>query len=304
MSRITVFTPTYNRAYCLHKCYESLKRQTCKDFDWLIIDDGSTDGTGALVKTWLSEPHDFEIRYVYKENGGMHTGYNKAYELIAAELSINVDSDDYLTDTAIEEILQFWDSNKREDIGGIYALDCYENGKITGTAFPEDLKEFKGWGHKIVFYEVDGQKKKYVNHGDKKFIGVTKVINQYPPIPVFEGEKYHSLYFKQHLIERDYSILIFNKPVCVVEYLEDGSSRNMYSQYVKNPKGFCNERRFVMQYAPSIRIRFVSAVHYVAESYISKDKYFLRNSTNRLLTVAAIPLGTMLYFWIRKKTSK
>ena len=304
MSRITVFTPTYNRAYCLHKCYESLKRQTCKDFDWLIIDDGSSDGTDELVQKWLAEDNDFQIRYVYKENGGMHTGYNTAYELIDAELSINVDSDDYLTDNAIERILKFWDANKRDDIGGIYALDCYEDGSITGTAFPDDLKEFHGWGHKIVYYEAAGKKKKYVNQGDKKFIGITRVINQYPPIPVFEGEKYHSLYYKQHLIERDYTVLILNEPVCVVEYMADGSSKNMYFQYIRNPKGFCNERRFVMQYAPGISIRFMAAVHYVAESIIAKDRHFLKHSTNKPMTVLALPVGVALYFWIRRKTKQ
>lgn len=304
MSRITVFTPTYNRAYCLHKCYESLKRQTCRDFSWLIIDDGSTDGTGEMVQKWIGEGNDFHIQYVYKENGGMHTGYNTAYSIIDTELSINVDSDDYLTDTAIEEILAFWDANKRDDVGGIYALDCYEDGSITGAAFPEDLKEFHGWGHKIIYYEAGGKKKRHVNHGDKKFIGVTKIINSYPPIPVFEGEKYHSLYYKQHLIERDHTVLIYNKPVCVVEYMADGSSRNMYYQYVRNPKGFCNERRFVMQYAPAFSIRLSAAIHYVAESILAKDRHFIRHSTNKPLTVAAVPVGIALYFWIRKKTKQ
>lgn len=302
MSRITVFTPTYNRAYCLHRCYESLQRQTCRDFEWLIIDDGSTDNTSQLVQRWIDAATDFPIRYVYKENGGMHTGYNLAYALITSELSINVDSDDYLTDTAIEDILTFWEENRREDIGGIYALDCYADGRITGTAFPEDLKSFKGWGHKKVFYESNGEKKCYVNRGDKKFIGVTRVIHQYPPIPVFPGEKYYSLYFKQHLIERDYTILILNRPVCVVEYLEDGSSRNIYHQYVRNPKGFCSERRFVMQYAPDLQTRMLAAIHYVAESMLANDRKFVTNSTNKPLTVAAIPVGIALYAWIRWRT--
>ena len=138
MAKITVFTPTYNRAYCLNKCYESLKRQTNKDFEWLIIDDGSTDNTKYLVEDWIKEKKDFNIRYVYKENGGMHTAYNLAYEKIDTELSMNVDSDDFLTDTAIEDILTFWNSNKSGAVGGIYALDQYNDGKIVGCAFPED----------------------------------------------------------------------------------------------------------------------------------------------------------------------
>ena len=78
MVTLTVFTPTYNRAYCLHKGYEALCRQTCKDFEWIIIDDGSSDHTKELVDTWLQKDNGFQIRYVYKENGGMYTGYNAA----------------------------------------------------------------------------------------------------------------------------------------------------------------------------------------------------------------------------------
>ena len=78
---ITVFTPTYNRAYCLHNGYEALCRQTIKDFLWIVVDDGSTDNTKELVKSWQSKDNGFEIRYIYKENGGLHTTYNVALEL-------------------------------------------------------------------------------------------------------------------------------------------------------------------------------------------------------------------------------
>lgn len=302
MNQITIFTPTFNRAYCLHKCYESMKRQNCQKFDWLIIDDGSTDGTRELVQQWIEEQHEFNIKYVYKENGGMHTAYNTAYEIIETELCMNIDSDDYLTNTAVYDILKFWNKNKQSEVGGIYALDQYEDGKIVGYGFPDDLQEFHGWGYKIIFYKVNGKAKRFVNFGDKKFIGVTQVIKDYPEIPVFEGEKYHSLYYKQHLIERDYKILIMNYPVCVVEYMEDGSSRNMYSQYIKNPKGFCDERRFVMQNAPLFRLRLEAAIHYVAESIIAKDVQFIQNSSNKAVTVLAIPMGILLYFIIKRKT--
>lgn len=304
MNPITIFTPTYNRAYCLHKCYESMKRQSCQNFDWLIIDDGSSDGTEELIRRWMKEQHGFTIRYKYKKNGGMHTAYNVAYEMIETELSMNVDSDDYLTDTAVEDILAFWEKNKQEGIGGIYALDQYEDGKIVGCPFPKELKQFHGWGYKTIFYESNGERRCHHNKGDKKFIGVTDVIKQYPPIPVFEGEKYRSLYYKQHLIERDYTILIFNKPVCVVEYMEDGSSKNMYFQYIRNPKGFCDERKFVMQYAPSRKLRLEASVHYVAESLLAREKHFIKESTNKSATICVIPLGVLLYLWIRKKTKE
>lgn len=302
MKSITIFTPTFNRAYCLNKCYESMLQQTCKDFEWLIIDDGSTDGTRKLVEDWIMKKPPFPIRYIYKQNGGMHTAYNTAYENITTELCMNVDSDDWLTKTAVEEILYFWKQNHRNDVGGIYALDCYENGEIIGRPFPEDLKEFRGWGYKTIFYTVNGQNKSFVNRGDKKFIGVTEVIKKYPPIPVFENEKYYSLYYKQHLIERDYSILIYNHPVCIVEYMLDGSTNNMYFQYVKSPKGFCDERRFVMKYAPTYKLKFEAAIHYIAESKLSLDKHYIRNAPCKFLTIMALPFGIMLFILIRHKT--
>ena len=132
---LTIFTPAYNRAYTLHKCYESLKRQTNKNFKWMIIDDGSTDNTVDLVAKW-KEKSDFEIIYIYKQNGGMHTAHNTAYQNIDTELNVCIDSDDYLTDDAIDKILSFWEENKDEKYGGIIALDIFQNGEIIGTKLP------------------------------------------------------------------------------------------------------------------------------------------------------------------------
>ena len=104
---LTIFTPTYNRAYTLHLCYESLKRQTSKDFVWLIVDDGSTDNTKEVVENWISE-NEVSIRYHYQDNQGMHGAHNTAYELIDTELNVCIDSDDYMPDDAVEKIVLFW----------------------------------------------------------------------------------------------------------------------------------------------------------------------------------------------------
>ena len=134
---ITVFTPSYNRAYILGKCYESLNRQTCKDFVWLIIDDGSTDSTRELVESWTQRDNGYEIRYVYKENGGLHTGYNKAIELMDTELSICIDSDDFMPSDGIERILKIWNNRKEPDLAGLIGLDYDERGTLIGTLLPE-----------------------------------------------------------------------------------------------------------------------------------------------------------------------
>ena len=123
MPTITIFTPAYNRAHTLPRTYESMLRQSCKDFSWLIVDDGSTDGTEELVKPWLSADNGFEIRYVRKENGGMHTAHNTAYELIDTELNTCVDSDDALADDAVEQILAKWEAVRDKGYAGIIALD-------------------------------------------------------------------------------------------------------------------------------------------------------------------------------------
>lgn len=107
---LTVFTPTYNRAHTLPRTYQSLCRQECKDFVWLVVDDGSTDGTADLVRSWQQEANGLEIRYIYKENGGMHTAHNAAYEVIDTELNVCIDSDDCLADGAVKK---FWTNGVR-----------------------------------------------------------------------------------------------------------------------------------------------------------------------------------------------
>ena len=302
MKPITVFTPTFNRAFCLGDLYESLVNQTNKNFLWLLIDDGSSDTTNELVKSWILE-NKIEIQYVYKENGGMHTAHNTAYDYLKTELNVCIDSDDSMTVDAIDKILNFWNVNKTENCGGIYALDQDKNGKIIGEKFPDDLKSFKGWGCKTIFYGENNEKIVDIK-GDKKFISVTKILNQYPKIPVFKNEKYYSLYYKQHFIERDYTILILNEPVCIVEYLADGSSASMFSQYVKNPKGFQHLRILMMQMAPSFKLKFTQAIHYINSCLLLKQYNFYKKETNIFLVTAAIPFGIVLYILTLYKHNK
>ena len=140
MKTLTIFTPTFNRAYTLHKCYESLKRQTSKDFVWLIIDDGSSDNTKELVDKWINE-NEVEIRYYYQKNQGMHGAHNTAYKLIETEINTCIDSDDYMTDDAVEKIVNFWNKNRKRGLAGFVALDAYQNGEVIGTRLPENIDE-------------------------------------------------------------------------------------------------------------------------------------------------------------------
>ncbi|MDY3002440.1 MAG: glycosyltransferase family A protein [Romboutsia timonensis] len=291
MKTLTVFTPAYNRAYTLHKCYESLQKQTSKDFTWLIIDDGSTDNTKELVDSWISE-NKIEIRYKYQENQGMHGAHNTAYELIDTELNVCIDSDDYMPEDAVENIVSFWKENKREDLAGIAGLDIYESGEIIGDKLPENIKESTYWD---IYH-------KYKVKGDKKLVYRSDLTRKYP-YPVFEGEKYVGLGYKYAKLDDNYKLLFLNKPLCVVEYMEDGSSRNMLRQYRNNPRGFSFIRIEDMKNPRAdLKFKFKSCVHYVSSSLISKNRNFIKDSNCKILTILAFPIGFFVYKYIIKNT--
>ena len=141
MPILTIFTPAYNRGHTLPRTYASLRRQDCKDFIWLVVDDGSTDNTAELVKVWQAEETEFEIRYLYKENGGMHTAHNAAYANIDTELNVCLDSDDALADGAVRCIVDLWDKTDRRKYAGIIGLDADMNtGKVIVSCIAVDMK--------------------------------------------------------------------------------------------------------------------------------------------------------------------
>jgi glycosyltransferase involved in cell wall biosynthesis len=139
---ITVFTPTYQRADTLPRVYESLVAQTSRDFEWLIIDDGSTDETVDLVRRWISDDPPFAIRYVYQENRGKHVADNRAVAEARTELIATLDSDDRYLPQTIASFLEIWrgiPERERSSFSGAVALCALENGTIVGDPFPEDV---------------------------------------------------------------------------------------------------------------------------------------------------------------------
>ena len=210
MVLLTVFTPTYNRAHTLPEAYCSLKAQTSKNFLWLIVDDGSTDRTAALVSAWMQAEKAFSIRYLYRPNGGMHAAHNTAYAHIETELNLCLDSDDRLAKDTVEQIEKRWAQIKSKNYAGLIGLDDDGNGKLIGTGFPPGLTETTLSG-----YYAGGGK------GDKKLVYRTDIIRKYPPYPEFPDEKYVALAAKYRMIDRDYKLAVLNRVLCHVTYLED-----------------------------------------------------------------------------------
>lgn len=291
MPLLTIFTPSYNRAHTLPRLYESLRRQSNKDFLWLIIDDGSSDNTRELVDSWIQQEQEFEIRYVYKENGGMHTAHNTAYSMIDTVLNMCIDSDDKLAEDAVQVISDKWGEIRDNGrYAGMIGLDADFSGRVIGTGFPAGMKETTLTG----YYEQGGK-------GDKKLVYRTDVVRQHPPYPVFEGEKYVALAYLYRLIDQKYQLAVLNNVLCNVEYQPDGSSMNMLKQYVRNPKGFAFWRTVTMKYPTTRRRLFIDCMHYVSSSIFAGNKHFLRESPKKGMTVLAIPGGILLNLYIRWK---
>lgn len=291
---LTIFTPTYNRAYTLWKGYEGLKRQTCKDFKWIIVDDGSTDNTKDLVSGWIKE-NLVPIEYYYKKNGGMHTAHNEAYRHIDTELAVCIDSDDYMIDNGVELIIARWRKYGNDKYAGMIGLDVFEDGTIIGTSFPKGLHECKT-------YDLA---RKYGVVCDKKYVYRPDVIKKYLPYPEFEGERYGQVNYLYQKIDHDYDMLCSNDVYCVVEYMSDGLTINVFEQHKTSPRTRAVESDVLIQYVPYWQEKLKRATQYVSSVIFAKDIKLLFQTKNKTWVFSAIPLGIIYNIYLRfKKTRK
>lgn len=291
MKTLTVFTPAYNRAHLLPRLYESLKRQTNKDFIWLVIDDGSSDGTGELIKAFQKEGL-MQINYIYQNNQGMHGAHNTAYKNISTVLNTCIDSDDYMPDNAVELILNKWGTIDQKKYSGIVGLDQSEQtGEVIGTKFTTQTTTLED------FYLNGGT-------GDKKLVYRTDIMNGYPEYPVFEGEKYVGLGYKYLLADKEYELVTLNEILVIVDYQPGGSSNNMYCQYYRNPKGFAFLRKEQMKFSKSSKRQLMDAIHYVSSSLLAGNKNIISESPKKLFTIAVYPLGWLFSRYIISKNKE
>ena len=284
---LTIFTPAYNRAYTLPRTYESMKQQKNTDFIWLIVDDGSSDNTAELVKQWQAEENGFEIRYIYKENGGMHTAHNTAYQMIDTELNVCVDSDDALAPDAVQLIFDAWEKVKDKGYAGLLGLDAEFGGKVIGKGFPEGLTQTTLGA----YYRNGGA-------GDKKLVLRTDVIREYPSYPTFQGERFVPLGSLYTMIDRDYKLSVLDAVLCLVEYMPDGSTHNMIRQYYRNPNGFRYGRLVTLEDPMSLKRRLMVYVHYAAESILA-GKPVVKDAPSKLLGLLCLPFGAILAAYIK-----
>jgi len=290
MPLICVFTPTYNRANLLPELYKSLQDQTSFNFKWLVVDDGSQDNTQQLINKWQREEKNFQIDYIRKENGGIHTGYNTAIEYMDTPLCVAIDSDDKATHDAIENIERIWDNIKDKGYIGIVGLDCDPQGNVIKDYLPNVTD--------IYAYEV---KYKYHIKGDKKYIYKTDILKKVAPTPTFPGEKNINPFILFLEADKYGKLFCVNQFFCIVEYREGGMSDSMLKQYYNSPRGFAERRKKLMT-IPCAKgaFLFTTNIHYVSSCYLAKRlKYAVRESPKKLWTILSFPFGILLGVYIK-----
>lgn len=275
MKKITVFTPTYNRAYTLPKLYESLVGQTCNDFEWLIVDDGSTDNTHELVESWTAEKK-IDIRYFKQENSGKSSAHNKGAQLTQTPLFTCVDSDDYLTDDAIEKILLKWNEATDKNIGILVFRQTTQMKKQAGEATLNDAYN------------------KFELSGDTFLIFRTDVVKRFF-FPEFEGERFVPEGYLYDLIDTCGTLLILPERLYRGDYLEDGYTKNMAKLLKNNPNGYMAFIEQRLKFDKTFKARCLDTIRYLAMAMVIKRKKKISGAVYPAAAFFMYPFGYIFF---------
>lgn len=289
MEKITVFTPTYNRKGELRKLYESLLHQTVRDFIWMIVDDGSTDGTEEVVQKWISESK-VAIQYYFQENSGKMVAHNKGVLSCTTELFVCVDSDDYLADNAIELILKHYETIcNDESLCGIVA---YRSNSI--NSFPDGIE---------CSTLSDLYRKGF--KGETTLVFKTSVLKHYL-FPVIKGEKFITEGYVYDQIDDSYKYLVLRETLVIARYQEDGYTRNIINIQYHNPKGYVLYYRQSLLRSKGFIEKTRNMVQYISFSLLSHYHFvaIVRGCSNKLLCILSFPLGIYKNLLLKKKYNK
>lgn len=295
MNSLTIFTPTFNREKTLLKAYESLCNQTVKNFTWLIIDDGSTDNTKQTVKKFVEEKK-LDIKYIQKENGGKHTAWNMALDMIKTELVLVLDSDDTLTQDAVEVVNSKWKMFKHiKDLSGLFFLRKYPTGEPVSD-----------------YFKIHGQVTNGLecllrnNHqGDYCFVFITKVLKRYP-FKTFKGEKFigeTSILTKMAL---ENNAVYFNEVIYISDYYEDGLTKQGRAMRINNPLGGMEYANVHLDKRIPSKVRMKSAILYAVYGLFAKKGLIniLKESNGPLLVSILSPISICIYIYWKIKFRK
>ncbi len=295
-SFLSIVTPSYNRSTLLHQCFESLKKQTCFDFEWIIVDDGSTDNTSETVRN-LSDGFDlFKIQYVYKKNGGKHTAMNASHPYINGDYVLILDSDDYLTPEAVQTVLDSWKTYSEDaSIGTLIFLrgDPEGNPRAYGAreGVPDDYRNLKRIS---------------VTSSDCCEVFRKSLFTAYP-YSVFEGERFISESELWNRAAADgYKCVYVNKVIYIGEYLNDGLTNAGRKMRIRNPLGGMTTSALFIDSHYSWKMRIKKTLLYVMYGYFAKlsiGKIMTFSKGHYVLKALCLLPAYMLYLSWKKKYS-
>jgi len=296
----TVFTPTYNRAYTLSRVYDSLKAQTYRNFEWLIVDDGSTDNTCTLVKHW--QEAEFPIRYIWQENQGKHVAFNRAVREAKGKLFLTFDSDDACVPEALERFKYHWDSipaEQRKQFSAVTVLCKNQQGELVGNSFPFDV---------FVSNSIDIHAKHQV-FGEKWGFQRTDVLKEFP-FPEIAGERFITEGIVWNRISLKYKTLFVNEQLRIYyESRDDSLSTSSVKMRASNPVGAKLYYQEYIKLPISTKCKLKSMINYVRfalHAHTSFEKLFLESERSSLLIIL-FPIGYILYkrdiYTIKRQTS-
>lgn len=290
---LTILTPAYNRGGDIRRLYDSLENQSRKDFEWLIVDDGSTDDTEQVVREMQAEA-TFPIHYIHKENGGKHTALNVGISAIKSELTFIVDSDDTLTSDAVAEILRYHERYRGMDgICGYVFLRKFSDGVINGKQF-------------IPSERIDTYIETRVNaddtHADKAEVFFTECLKEFP-FPEYPGERFLGEDLVWIRMVRKYSMVHINKATYVGEYQADGLTKNRRKNNIHAPIGCLNRAKEFMGTDIKNKYRIKGGLQYIIYGRFAGYSLIrlLKESNHRMLVLFCMLPGMFLYVKWRKE---
>lgn len=258
----TVFTPTYNRKDFLSKLYDSLLKQSFKDFEWVIVDDGSTDNTKEYIEKIIAEKK-IKINYYYQKNSGKHVAINNGLKHAKGKVFAIVDSDDYLTKNALLKIKTWFDCIEK----------CNANIKFCGVSGQKGYSENESVGQTFKGDYIDAKttdRKKYNINGDKFEVFYTSILKQ-NQFPVFKGEKFMpETVVWNRLSRQDYYIRWFQDIIYICDYLEDGLTKGLLKHIENSPKGYALNIKEQVKYD---NISFKQKMSYYSLYYLVRKNH-------------------------------
>lgn len=289
---VTVLTPTYNRADTLPKLFESLQMQTVQNFQWLVIDDGSTDDTENYFNSLPNT--DFEINYYKKLNGGKHTALNESHPYIKGSVVVIVDSDDYLLPEAVEIISREWvEYANREDICGMSYFKGFADGTHLSVENDKDI-----YIADDISYRVNNPKMK----GDRCEVVRTDLFRKHP-FPVFEGERFISEDMLWNTLAMKHKTVYRNKLIYICEYLEGGLSKTGRKLRLQCGNSMMTVTKTYLNNRVCLKRRIKATWLYICYAMCARKsiKEIVKSSGQMIITISQLPFGVALYLYWKKK---